>query len=56
MRKATRLYTPEVLMVKCINGDVREYKTKVVTLAIEGCKFRGRVGVIPQLDCPVLIG
>lgn len=48
--------TPEILTVKCIPGNLWVYKMKAVTLALEGKEFMFWVGVIPQLDCLVLLG
>lgn len=42
--------------MKCIHGDVREYLTKLATIAIGTQTFTCRVGVVPCLDCGVLFG
>lgn len=53
IQRAAGLCILEVLMVKCIHGDVGDYKMKVVTLVIEGHESSCRVGVMPQLECPM---
>lgn len=47
MKKAKDLFTPEVLHMQCIHGDIREYRTKVVTISIGTLTFTCRVGVVP---------
>lgn len=59
IRMATGTYMPEVLTIKCVHGNVKEYQTKDITLDGGGggsLQFKCRMGVVPQLDCPVLIG
>lgn len=41
--------------MQCIHGDILDYRTKV-TLEVEGQTFICRVGIVPRLDCAVLIG
>lgn len=48
-------FTLEVLQMQCIHGDTHEYRTKVVTIGIGSETFTCQVGVIPQLDCGLLI-
>lgn len=42
--------------MQCIHEDVREYRTKVVIIGTGMQTFTCRVGVVPRLDCGVLIG
>lgn len=49
-------YTPEVLRMQCIHGDVREYCTKMVTIGTGSQTFTCQVGMVSRLDCGVLIG
>lgn len=56
VRKAKGPFTPEVVPMQCIHRDVWKYRTKMVTIGIGTQIFTCRVGVIPQLDCGVLIG
>lgn len=56
MRKARGPFTPETLWMQCIHGDIWDYRTKIVTLEVEGQTFTCWVGVVPRLDCEVLIG
>lgn len=46
---------PEVLQTKFINTDIRVYWTKLATIGIGTQTFTYRVGLVPQLDCGVLI-
>lgn len=46
----------EIMQLNCIQGDVRKYPTVRVRLQVAGWWFRCVVKVVPQLDCPVLIG
>lgn len=45
----------ERLKVKCIHGNVKEYDSTIMALVVGRVHFMCRVGVVPQLDCPVLI-
>lgn len=49
-------WTPEVVKMKYIHGNVHEYRTKELRLKIWGKAFVCRVWVMPCLDCPVLQG
>lgn len=43
--------------MQCIHGDIQEYQTKLLeTIRIGNKTFTCRVGVVPDLDCGVLIG
>lgn len=42
--------------MQCIHGIIRDYCRKEVTLEVEGQMFICRVGIVPRLDCAVLIG
>lgn len=42
--------------MKCINGDVQEYKTKQVCLRVCGKEFMCMLGIVPQLDCLIVLG
>lgn len=55
MKRAKGPFTPEVLRMQCIYGDIREYGTKLVTVGIGDQMFTCRVGVVPCLDCGILI-
>lgn len=55
VRRAMGPWTPEILRMKCIHRNVREYRTKQVCLWLLGRTFRCQVGVVPLLDCPVLL-
>lgn len=54
--KARGPFTSEQLRIQCIHGDIREYRTKLVSLGIGRQTFTYRVGVVPRFDCSVLIG
>lgn len=41
--------------VKCIHGNVKEYRTKWADISIGPQTFRCRVDMVPWLDCGVLI-
>lgn len=41
--------------IEDIHGDIREYRTKIVKIGIGLQTFTCRVGVVPWLDCGVLI-
>lgn len=42
--------------MKCIHGDIREYRIKQVRLQILGEMLICQEGVMASLDCPILIG
>lgn len=46
----------EVLQIRYIHGDVRDYPTVRVHLQVVGKHVQCAVGVVPHLDSPVLIG
>lgn len=48
--------TPEILQVVCIHGDLKQCLTKKEQIKQLGHGFRGMVGEIPTLFCPVLLG
>lgn len=39
-----------------IHGDIWEYRTKLVAIGVGDHTFTFRVGVVPCLDCGILIG
>lgn len=49
-------FVPEVLRMKCIQRDIKEYRTKHTTIGINTQMFTCRVGVVPHLDCGFLMG
>lgn len=49
-------FTPELLKMQCIHGDIHEYRMKKISLEIVGQIFTCRVGVVPRLVCAVLVG
>lgn len=49
-------FTPEVLKMQCIHGDIREYRMKMVTIGIGSQIFTCRVGVVSQLNCGIQLG
>lgn len=46
MKKARGPLSLEVLCMQCIHGDIREYRTKVVTIGIGAQTFTCRVCVV----------
>lgn len=48
IRKAKGPYTPEVLSMQCLHGDVKEYRTKIVIIGIGSHISTCRVGVVPH--------
>lgn len=44
IKKSKGPFTPKVLRLQCIYGDVWEYRTKVVTIGIGAQSFTCRVG------------
>lgn len=46
----------QILRTKCIHGDVREYRTKVVALLLPGKCYHCQAVIVSQLDWPVLLG
>lgn len=55
VRKAHVPVTQETLRMQCIHRDIRDYRTKMVTLEFGGQKFACWVEVVSRLDCAVLI-
>lgn len=55
VRKAKGAIMGEQLTLKCIHGDVKTYPTKVIKLSIDGHCYWCRVGIVPNLDIPLLI-
>lgn len=49
-------FISDTLKMRCINRDMREYLTKWAELNIGKQLFYCKVGVVPRLDSPVLIG
>lgn len=56
VRRAKGPFTPEVLKIQCMHEDIREYWMKLVTIGIGDQTFTCRAGILPRLDCGVLIG
>lgn len=56
VKKANGPFTPEILCMQCIHGDIWEYRAQMVTIGIETQTFTCRVGIVPRLDCGMLIG
>lgn len=56
VKNAKGTFTGEILHMKCIHGDVKEYRTKWEELTIGNQLYHCKVGVVPHLDCAVLIG
>lgn len=52
VKRAKGPYTPKILKMQCIHGEIREYRTNIV---IGYQIFTCWVGVVPRLDCGVLI-
>lgn len=56
VKEAKGPFTWEILHMKCIHGDVRDYKTKWVEIQVGRQPYQCRVGVVPCLDYAVFIG
>lgn len=56
VKKARGPWETEVLQMKCIHRVICEYCTKTVEVQVLGQTFCCQVGVVLQLDCPMLIG
>lgn len=55
VRQAQGEETGERLTLKCIDGDLCSYPTKILSLTIQGWCFYCSAGIAPQLGTPVLI-
>lgn len=56
VRRAKGPFTPQILRMQCIHRDIREHRTKIVSIKIGVQMFTCWLGVIQRLDCGVLIG
>lgn len=55
VQKVQGTWAPEILRLRCTHGDVKEYWTKQIQLKLWGHLFVFWVGVIPKVDCTVLL-
>lgn len=56
VKQAMGPFTSEVLRMSCIHGDVKNYRTKWEELRVGNQLYNCKVGVVPHLDCAMLIG
>lgn len=55
VRQVQRPCTPELMLLKCIHSDIKEYLTVAIHLQVARKCFHCVVGVVSHLDCSVLL-